>query len=253
MAVQELGTEYTAVVLAAGYGSRIRGLTEGPKCLLRVGEETLLDRNFRIWGSLGIRNVNLVLGYKAELVREVTKKYEKTFNISYRLNEDYTKQGNTYSLLFGLKDLHTAVLIFDADLIYEEKILRDFLTDRNGDQILVGPGTLDDIECSKALIDSNGIVRKTVDKRAITTIELEQYKFIGEAIGILKFNSKTTKDLFAASEIFLKKSENSNLNWEHLLNDFLLDQSVGSHQINEGKWVEIDTPEDFDIATNLFC
>jgi len=241
-----------AVYLAAGYGSRISTLTENPKCLLKIAGETLLERSFRIWKTLGITNVTLVLGYKKEMIQAVAQKYERDFKITYQLNEDFKKQGNTFSMYLGVKDLDEASLIFDADLIYDEVILENFLEQGNNSQILVGPATLADIECAKTLVDKEGFARMTVDKRAVTEKELEKYSFSGEAIGILKFSKDHTIKLAKKTAEFLSHPQNLNLNWEHLLNQFLLTDEVGVYKLKTGKSVEIDTPDDYAQAVIKF-
>lgn len=250
---QEISTsEYTAVLLAAGYGSRISGMTDRPKCLLEVNGETLIEKNFAIWKNLGIRKVNIVVGYKKELIQTVTKKYENDFELNLIENTDYKTQGNTFSLYIGIKDIRNACLIFDADLAYEEKILKDFLLNTEQSEILVGEGSLDDVECAKTLVDNKGYARMTVDKREVSKEELRKYKFAGEAIGILKFNKKETSNLIISAQNFLEDKSKIHLNWEHLLNDFLLENEVGTHLFKNGKWVEIDTPEDYELAKKLF-
>lgn len=245
-------SRFHAVYLAAGHGSRISKLTSNPKCLLKMNEESLLERSFRLWKNLGIKDVTLVLGYKAEMIRNVAEKYQADFKIRFQLNEDYEKQGNTFSLLLGVKNLNVPCLIFDADLIYDQEILGDFIDQGEASQILIGPSSLGDIECAKTLIDTHGFARMTVDKRAVTNEELAKYQFAGEAIGILKFSQKDTQKLCAKTEEFLSHPQNLNLNWEHMLNQFLLEENVGIYKLTRGRSIEIDTPEDFQRAVEIF-
>lgn len=253
MGQKSIAQDYTAVLLAAGYGSRILDLTDSPKCLLPLCGETLLQRSFRIWKEIGIKKVHLVLGYQKEKIMAVADKFNSDFEIKYSINEDVKKYGNTYSLYLGIKNSEAPVLIFDADLVYEQNILQDFINDSYSDQILVGPKTsIDDIECAKTLVDDEQFARKTVDKRAISEEELKQYHFVGEAIGILKFSKETTKSLSAMASQFLAKPENQFLNWEHLLNQFLPLARVGIHTTPSEDWIEIDTKSDFEEAQKLF-
>lgn len=250
---KKVGSNHCAVLLAAGYGSRISGLTDRPKSLLEINGRTLLDHHFDTWRAVGIKNVNLVLGYKASEITDAAKKYESDFSIKYLLNEDYRNYGNTFSLLLGISNTEElSSLIFDADLIYEKSMLENILKDTVENQILIGPGNISDIECAKALVDKNDYVRMTVDKRAISEDELSRYEFRGEAIGILKFNRDTTKALKNACESFLKKTENLNKNWEHVLNEFLPGHDIATHFNDSGKWIEIDTPEDYKMAQEKF-
>ena len=242
----------TVIFLAAGYGKRIRTLTDGPKCLLEIQGMNLLERHFKIWRELGIKRVHLVLGYKQESIRAVADHYADDFDLSVSVNEDYERQGNTFSLCLGIRNLLGPCLIFDADLIYEAHILEQFLKDEQPNQILVGEGSLTDIECTKVLVGNGGWVRILADKRAIGEEELQRYRFVGEAVGILKFSQEYTRILSEMAETFLAKEENISLNWEHLLNQFIQEQDVGTHCFKQGKWIEIDTPEDFEEARRMF-
>jgi len=251
--------QYTAILLAAGYGSRIAGMTDMPKCLLEVNGESLLEHNLNIWKNLGIKRVKIVLGYKEELIREILKKYESDFEITTLVNEDFRNKGNTYSLYLGIKnwsEVDQSALIFDADLIYDQAILEKFLSEVKGESsILTGVGSLDDIECAKVLIektDQGKWIRMTVDKRAVTSDELAKYEFAGEALGILSFSHKDTLSLEASAAEFLSHDENILLNWEHLLNIYFPAHEVSYEMTESKKWVEIDTPEDFNMAVEIF-
>ena len=244
--------QYTAVILAAGRGSRISDLVTHPKCLLPIGGETLLERNFKIWMNLGIKKVNLVLGYEKQQILEVCQKYEDNFDFTFYYNDDYIRQGNTFSLYLGIKDLNNPCLIFDADLAYEEAILENFLKNGEKSELLVGEGSLSDIESTKTLVDETGLIRKTVEKRAVSEEELNQYDFVGEATGILKFSTEDTNHLSNLAKEFLNDSEKLHLNWEHLLNEFFHQADIGSYFFDQGKWIEIDTPEDYREAQGLF-
>ena len=52
-----------AVILAAGRGGRLQGVIgDRPKCLARVGDRTLLDRQIEALQSAGITAVTVVAG-----------------------------------------------------------------------------------------------------------------------------------------------------------------------------------------------
>ena len=180
----------TALILAAGFGSRIADVTLNPKSLLPINGKTLMDWHFESLAKVGIKDVVVVTGYKRELLEDYLGKYKSNFNLEFAVNDDYKVKGNTYSLFFGLDKIETDFLLFDADLIYETEILRAFVEDKKSNQILVGEGSIDDIESSKAMIDKDGFVRMTIDKRAVSAEEQSKYKFAGEAIGILKFSKE---------------------------------------------------------------
>ena len=242
----------TALILAAGYGSRIADVTLNPKSLLPINEKALMDWHFDSLAKVGIKDVVVVTGYKREVLEEYLEKFKSNFNLEFAVNDDYKVKGNTYSLFFGLEKIETDFLLFDADLIYETSILRAFVEDKNSNQILVGEGSIDDIESAKALIDQDGFVRMTIDKRAVSEAEQAKYKFAGEAIGILKFSKEYRDDMFIECKKFLADEANISKNWEHVMNEFLHTHDMGIHKSVSNKWVEIDNREDYERAQQLF-
>ena len=242
----------TALILAAGYGSRIADVTDKPKSLLEVNGKPLMDWHFEAWKSVGIRNVVVVTGYKRDVLESYLEKFKKDFDIHYAVNEDYRVKGNTFSFYYGLEKTHGDFLLFDADLIYDTKILKSFLEDKTPNQILVGESSIDDIECAKTMIDKNGFVRMTIDKRAVSESERAQFKFAGEAIGILKFSKDYRDDMMKACQSFLADEKNISKNWEHVMNEFLLNHDMSIHQAASSRWVEIDNKEDLEKAKRLF-
>ena len=59
-----------AIILAAGMGLRLvqpEGLQK-PKCLLRFGESSLLERHLQLLKSAGVNEIVFVLGFKHEQV-----------------------------------------------------------------------------------------------------------------------------------------------------------------------------------------
>lgn len=242
----------TFVLLAAGFGSRISEITDKPKSLLEINGKSILRHHLDSWKELGVKNVNIVVGYKKELLIEACREYEDHFNLNFIFNNDFRNCGNTFSLFSGIKNIDTSCIVFDADLVYEAIILKDFFEDSVGDQVLIGKGSLEDIESTKILIDEARFVRKMVDKRSVTVEELEGFDFTGEAIGILKFSKENTKVLATHAEKFLTKESNLNLNWEYLLNEYVLENDVSIHETDSVKWIEIDTPEDYQDACDIF-
>jgi choline kinase len=242
----------TALILAAGYGSRISDVTTDPKSLLKIKDKTLMEWHLDSLKKNGIKDVVVVTGYKREVLEDYLGQFKNDFNITFAINDDYRVKGNTYSLFYGLEKVGSDFLLFDADLIYEANILKAFVEDSNPNQILVGESSIDDIECAKAMIDQDGFVRMTIDKRAVSQEERKIYKFAGEAIGILKFSKTYRDDMFNGCQKFLADEANVSKNWEHVMNEFLMTHEMATHQSISSKWVEIDNREDFERAKKIF-
>jgi choline kinase len=248
-----VSADNSAILLAAGQGTRIEGITAEPKVLLNLHGRSLIERHLEAWEAVGLQHAVLVVGYEQKLIREVVAALDTPLKITWVDNQEYAAKGNTHSMWLGLEASPAGAIVFDADLVYEPAILKRFVDSPEPNSILVGAGSLDDIECAKALVDEGGCVRKTIDKRAITETELQELCFAGEAIGVLKFDASTRAALTTFTETFLSDSANVMLNWEHLFNQFLPAHDIACHFEPSGQWVEIDTPEDYVLALEKFA
>ena len=112
------------IMLAAGVGKRMSAVTDIiPKCLIKIGEKTLLERHLEIISLLGIKDIVFVVGHFKEKIKETVEKNNNGFNIKYIENEQYTK-GSILSLWYARDELNDDVLIMDADVLYHDKLLR---------------------------------------------------------------------------------------------------------------------------------
>jgi len=85
-----------AVILAAGYGSRLRPLTANtPKALLEVGGKPLIDYPLEALRTAGISDVGVVIGYRSARMRQGLWAIEP--RLTFLHNENYTA-GNAVSL-----------------------------------------------------------------------------------------------------------------------------------------------------------
>ena len=197
--------QYSAIILAAGYGSRIKGLTEDPKSLLIINDKSLMEWHIRHLESINFKKIIVVVGYRGNKIVNLIKSLKSEIPIEFVRNKDYKKKGNAYSMYMGLMKTDAAdnVIIIDADLVYSNEVIINFVKDNNLDSILVGEGTLDDIECAKTIVDSHGYVRKTIDKRLVNNEELNKYIFAGEAIGMIKISKENRGNIISVCDTFL--------------------------------------------------
>lgn len=247
------GAPPSAIILAAGQGGRLETLSRDPKVLLRINGQTLLERHLIGLENAGVRHVLVVVGYLRERIEDHVGDRFPGLDIGYVVNRDYLNQGNGFSLWLGLQHTSGDVLVFDGDVVYAEDILQRFIHTSRASGLLVGPGRVDDIESAKTLVDPDGRVVKVVDGRVLTDDELEAFQFIGEAMGILRFNERARQALELTAAEFFNNPENLNLDWEHLLNQYFPANYAACHFDASSRWLEIDTPADYEAATKLFA
>jgi choline kinase len=240
----------SAVVLAAGQGTRISSVTSEPKCLLEVAGTPLLGHHLDHLEALGFTDVAVVVGYRKNLVEAYLSARPTAMQVRLVENKWYTEYGNGYSLVAGLERITGPCIVIDGDLVYELGVLERFLNDEPADSVLVGAGSVDDIECAKVILDPHSSVAAVIDKRPLTPAEAEA--FLGEAIGVLQFTEEGRAALVGRAAEFFAIRENLPKNWEHLLNFILPEQVLEARYFDDGKWIEIDTPEDYARAQEMF-
>ena len=114
------------VILAAGMAKRLRPLTDTkPKCLLKVGERTLLERTVDAMRQAGIREFLVVTGYRGEMIREFLEDYSSrsssirtSSSFTFLDNTDYEHNNNIYSLWMACQKVRGCdFLLMDSDIL----------------------------------------------------------------------------------------------------------------------------------------
>ena len=109
------------VILAAGMAKRLRPLTDTkPKCLLKVGEHTLLERTVDAMRQAGIQEFLVVTGYRGEMIRSFLEGYARTSKVSFTFldNTDYEHNNNIYSLWMACQKVRgNEFLLMDSDIL----------------------------------------------------------------------------------------------------------------------------------------
>jgi phosphoenolpyruvate phosphomutase len=109
-----------AVVLAASKGARLGELTEDrPKCMVPIQGEPVLKTLIGRFNGQGIKDVNVVTGYKPEAIRELGI---RTFQ-----NDAWDKTGELGSLLTALEVLDGETVLAYGDVVFQNYVLANLL------------------------------------------------------------------------------------------------------------------------------
>ena len=255
-----------ALILAAGTASRLRPLTSNtPKCLLKVGERTLLQRSMDALIKAGIREFVIVTGYLHEQIENFVKQtYGDSIRICFIHNKDYETTNNIYSLWLARPEAEgQEVLLLDSDLLYDGQIVERVLADKHENVLTLIRHELGEEEM-KVVIDPplpSLKERKTLDVEAsslreslegsITEISktCDPASAAGESLGIERMGKAYTTALY--------KELDTMMNEEHLENKFyevaflrLIQKgfTFSVLDVTDLFSCELDTVEDFENA-----
>lgn len=215
----------TAVVLAAGLGSRLSA--DGPKGLLEVGGGPLIGRSLELMAAAGINEVVLVAGWKAEIYRRYLAGHHPAVRIVG--NPDYATTGSLASLLIGARATAGDILIVESDLLYERRALDALQAAASRDTLLASGFTHSSDE-----VWVHGRERRL---ERLTKHDWTGAPRLGELVGLTRL-SRGALDRLAAVAPTLSPAAH----YEDGLNAICGEQPIAVCKIDDLIWCEIDTP-----------
>jgi len=239
-----------AVILAAGRGSRLSQSPGSslPKCLLKFGGVTLLERHLRLLQAAGVREVVMALGFEhqrieAELARLAAlglPAVEVVINERFLLGSVLTVHVVAEALRRG-----GDVLLMDADVLYDSRIMQALAGGAApSNRILIDRDFEPGDEPVKVCVQ-DGI---PVELRKQVAPEL-RYDTIGESVGFFRFDEQGARRLADLVADYVD-SGRANLPHEETLRDLILERSQIFQivDVTGAPWVEIDFPADLERA-----
>lgn len=231
-----------AVILAAGRGTRMPEITKDkPKCLIELSGKTILGRQIDILSKNSIEKIYVVVGYKAE---EIRNRITNVGNVEIIENKDYATTDNIYSLyLTNDKLKNEEFILLNGDAVFEENIIKKLISKKGFDLAPIDSGYYDLEELK--IREKNGIIVEILPKTA------SKETSDGSTIGIFKFSCDGSKILFDELEKLVVEGV-KNKWFEHALNNIFQKIEMHKIDINGSKWIEIDDIGDIKKAQELF-
>ena len=226
------------IFLAAGIGSRAYPLTEKlPKCLLKIGKETIIDHSFNVIGSTFSKYI--VAGFEYQ---KIMKKMENKCNII--INPFFKKTNSIASLWFAKNILCDDVIIINADIYFTTDIFSEILNFKEHSFVVC--------DSSRNFNDSD--YKITVKKNRILNMgkTIDANLYCAEYAGITKLCKKDALLLSDKIDCMVKNGEYDT--WYEtalvrLINEKKLNLSF--LDISNYKWTEIDTIQDLKLARKI--
>jgi choline kinase len=235
----------TAVLLAAGKGSRLYPLTENaPKCLTIVNGMSILERLIFNLKLHGFKRLIVVTGYLENHIREFLDDQVEGLKIDYVFSPPYSTTNNIYSLWMARKAIKESFLLLESDLIFDETLLDNMLRPNK-------------IAIARKLPWMNG-----------TCVTINEYRrvkeFLGgdaDSFGEIKYKTVNIYSISLNSWRGIVKTLDKRIS-EGKVNDYY--ETVFAEMVADGSlsfdgvsfdnkpWYEIDTIEDLENAEKQF-
>jgi choline kinase len=233
------------VILAAGMAKRLRPLTdERPKCLLTVGQRTLLQRTVDAMVAADINELVVVTGYRASMIRDFLTTHYPSLTIHFIDNPDYAHNNNIFSL--WLTRPYTdgrEFLLMDSDILCDPAVLPAVLS-VEGSALALNRHELGEEEM-KIVADAEGRITE-ISK----TCRPEDAA--GESVGIEHMTADYSTALFRELEQMIEGEGLIDIFYERAF-ERLIPQGHTFRIVDTTSFfsIELDTPEDFANAQRL--
>lgn len=238
-----------AIILAAGRGVRLQQPEDSqlPKCLLSFDGMTLLERHLRMLKNVGVTEVVLALGFRHELVQAELDRLgwmprpDIVLNAKFELGSVLTVHTIADALTRG-----GDVLLMDADVLYDERILR---------ALVAGAGPLNRLLIDRDFEAGDEPVKLCVQDGVPVELRKQlaadlRFDTIGESVGFFRFEQAGARRLAALVAGYVD-SGRAHMPHEEAVRDFLKERShpVDVADVTGFPWIEIDFPIDVLRAT----
>jgi choline kinase len=237
-------------MLAAGVGNRLGEANQNrPKSLLKFQDKSLLQRHLEILAKYGISELTIVVGYQARLIQQEIDELKASAWVKTVFNDRY-RQGSAISF-FKLKDSWDGtsdVLIMDADVLYDDRILDKLVRTSISNCFLLDRGFEMGEEPVKLCVKDGYLI----EFRKQLPPDLA-YDTIGESVGFFRFSAEMAGKLFDRADFYIRSGQ-IDKPYEEVIRDLLLVEpsSFGYEDVTHIPWIEIDFPEDIQRAKDKF-
>lgn len=118
----------TALLLAAGLGSRLSPLTDStPKCLVKVNKIPILERLMNSLRIYRFKRLVVVVGQLSEVIKNYLGSHYAGIEITYVESTVYRTTNNIYSLWLAGKVIDEPFLLIESDLVFRPELLKPML------------------------------------------------------------------------------------------------------------------------------
>jgi histidinol-phosphate/aromatic aminotransferase/cobyric acid decarboxylase-like protein/choline kinase len=243
-----------AVILAAGFGNRMRPLTDNRhKTMLDIGDRTLLERMVDELCQHDVERLVIVTGYRDEDIRSFLDARYPALERVYVHNDAYRTTNNVHSLALAASVMRFDhdILLIECDLVFEPAVLARLVKSPHPNVALVDrwrtglDGTVVTVE--------DGIVTSVVPPhlQGLSFDLTSAFK----TLNMYKFDASFFETIFKPLLEVYAKSIDQNCYYELLLGMLIYMRSARVHaEILDGeRWAEIDDANDLEGARFKFC
>jgi len=242
-----------AVILAAGFGKRLRPITDAvPKALVEVGGAPLLVNALEQLSAFAVAETVIVVGHKKDMIIERIGHTYGNMRITYVENPDYAQTNNVYSLYLAKNYIHDDVILLECDLFYNRNVIDAVMRGKGACNILVSPFNPQTMDGTVLCVSPDMTVESLLVKRRQGPAFDPAGKM--KTVNIYTFRQEFLEKSFFPLLAAYVETQSRNSYYELVLGALVYfgEHDIRAVAVDESSWCEIDDVHDLERAQRRF-
>lgn len=231
----------TALLLAAGAGNRLGN--GSPKCLTDVSGTPILGYLVASLVENGFKRLVVIVGYRGQQIKDYLDLHSAGLDIHYIESRKYETTNNIYSLWLARNYMRDPFLLIESDLVFDSRLLASM---RTSDRIAVAEFR-SHMHGTTVSVDTSGMVA------SFRVGGLDGPRLPNKTINIYSLSMSTWHEVTRRLELRIAAGRVHDY-YESVFGEMAAQGVLPMRAVwfDDGRWSEIDTPEDLLAARELF-
>ena len=226
-----------ALILAAGFGKRLRPITNTiPKSMVEVNGTPLLCNALNNVTACGITEIGIVVGHMADYIREKIGNEWNGVPVRYFENARYLETNNVVSLYKAADFCDDDMIMLECDIYYHKEMIERLLEGKGECSILVSP-------FNPATMDGS-----------VIRVDDFDYAPTRKTVNMYKFEKNFVKNKYMPLIRWYVESMGENSYYEKVLGSLMYYRECDFRivEVPEEMWCEVDDADDLARARARF-
>ena len=235
----------TALLLAAGSGTRLQPLTDNcPKCLTEVRGVPILGRLVSCLLSQGFSRLVVVVGYRGDQIRDYLESRASGLTIDFVDCRQYATTNNIYSLWRAREHIREPFVLIESDLVFDSHLLGLM---RVRDRIAIARFQSPSLGTTVSIDEFGRVISFRVGADPCAS------RLGHKTVNLYSLSKATWREVVCRLDRRIAAGRVHDY-YEVVFAEMVAEGSLTlqSVRFDEGRWCEIDTLEDLRAAEQLF-
>jgi len=231
-----------AIIIAAGTGTRLYPITKDiPKSLVDVGQGlTLLETQLHSLKECGIKDVVMIIGYRADQIEAKLQEHHSDFNFEIVYNPFFETSNNLVSVWMARHCFSDEFITINGDDMFDASVIRKLMKSSHPITMVTDVKDQYDDDDMK-IVSIDGLVKRVSKKIALDEAN-------GESVGIIKFCGAGPGIYVDMLESMVRDPENLNVFYLRAIQNIIdAGHEVHLSECSPKDWGEIDFHPDLEM------